>query len=135
MSPMPNRSWPLTLTAWCLMVQGALSLAGTLLSLIRHQLSVDVTIGSLLLGIGLLVRNRAARWLALASLGLQVAMGVWVFYAMEGDFLGRGRLFSYLCFEAGAGRVKGLMAGVLALLALQAVYLALPGTGRLFRRT
>ena len=135
MPPDPQLPWPLRLTAGFLLVQGALSLAGTALSLLQHRPTVDVSIGSLLLGAGLLRRSRWARWLTLASLAIQLLLAGGALYATLGDTgpAGQARLFAYLLAEPPPAALPWVLGGLVLILALQAVYLLLPGPRRLFR--
>jgi len=126
--------WPLRLTAGFLLVQGALSLAGTALSFLQHRPTVDVSIGSLLLGAGLLRRIPWARWLTLASLAVQLLLAGGALYTAVGDTgpAGQGRLFAYLLVEPPPATLPWILAFLVLVLALQAAYLLLPGTGHLF---
>lgn len=135
MSPPPTLPWPLRLTAGFLIVQGALSLVGTALSFLRHRPSVDVSIGSLFLGLGLLRLKGWARGLTLASLGVQLLLAGLALYAAVSETgpAGQARMFAYLLVEPPPAALAWVLGFLSLVLALQAVYLLLPGTGRLFR--
>jgi len=127
--------WPLRLTAGFLFIQGALSLAGTTLGFLQHRPAVDVSIGSLLLGWGLLRRNRWVRGLTLASLLAQILLAGGALYtvvAVTGP-AGQARMFAYLLVEPPPAVLPWVLALLVLVLTLQAVYLLLPATGRLFR--
>jgi hypothetical protein len=121
--------------AWGFLLQGLLSLLGTLITLARHQTSLDLTLASSLLGLGLLRLNRVARWLALLSVLAQLVLCALVLKAAfdEVGLLGEGRVFSFLWFGAPFDAVKGIMAALMVILLLQGGYLIRPATGRLFR--
>lgn len=134
MSLKPALPWPLRLTAGFLLVQGALSLAGTALSLFQHRPTVDVSIGSLLLGLGLRRRSRWARGLALASLAVQLLLAGGALYATVAGPgpAGQARLFAYLLADPPPAALPWILAGLVLALGLQAATLLLPGTRRLF---
>ncbi|HEY3399715.1 MAG TPA: hypothetical protein VGK03_03710 [Geothrix sp.] len=112
-----------------------MSLVGTLISLIQHQFSIDLTIGSILLGLGLLKINKTIRWFTLISLVVQIFMCAWVLYGLVRDVapLGGGRLFSYILFDATANSMKSIMGLMIVILSLQLIYLVLPKTRHLFK--
>jgi len=132
---MPKLPWPLKLTAGFLVVQGALSLVGTALTFLQHRPSVDVSIGSLLLGLGLLRRNPWAWRLTLASLAVQLLLSGGALYTTVAGTgpAGQARLFAYLLVEPSPAVLAWILALLVLALALQVVYLLLPGTGALFR--
>jgi len=127
--------WPLRLTAGFLLVQGALSLVGTALGFLQHRPAVDVSIGSLLLGWGLLQRSRWARGLTLASLLAQLLLAGGALYTAVAGIGpgGQAQMFAYLLVEPPPAALPWVLTLLVLVLALQAVYLLLPATGRLFR--
>ncbi|GLH68458.1 hypothetical protein [Geothrix edaphica] len=131
----PELPWPLKLTAWFLLVQGISSLAGTILSVVQHRPSVDLTVGSILLGFGLLRLNNLIRWLTVISLTLQLLMCAWVLRDLLGDpgLTGDSRMFSYILFDPGPSTLAFILGAMILVLSLQGIYLVMPGTRRLFR--
>jgi hypothetical protein len=131
----PELPWPLKFTAWFLLVQGISSLMGTILSVVQHRPSVDLTVGSILLGFGLLRLNNLIRWLTLISLTLQLLMCAWVLRDLMGDpgLTGESRMFSYIPFDPSLNTLEFILVSMLFVLSLQWIYLLMPKTRQLFR--
>lgn len=125
---------PLRLVAWFFILQGLSSGLGTLASLAQQRPSVDVTLGSLLLGFGLLKVNRWIRWASILSILVQLVMAGMVLHAAVrgGEIVGEGRIFSFVVMDLPPAGVTTLMIGLSLILVASLVYLLLPDTRSLF---